>query len=149
RGETGFTDQGTQPGTQALLPDTGAVWLHNFIWSQLNPGGMLESYWYSSYDPYGHIYNQSFDYRHLYGPYYQFIKGIPLNNGHYIDAGAVPDNPALRVWGQKDMLNGRAHLWIANRDHTWQNVVSGTPLRSITSTIMLSGMPPSATYNLE
>ena len=149
RGETGLTDSGTQPGTQALVADTAGSWLHNYIWGQINPGGMLESYWYSNYEPYGHIYTKAFDHRDLYGYYYRFMKDIPLSNGHYQDAQAIASGPDMRAWGQKDLVNQPAHLWIANSKHTWQNVTSGVVVPRLTGTVKLEGLTPNTPYAVQ
>ena len=110
---------------------------------------MLESYWYGSYEPYGHIYTSSFDHRNLYGYYYQFIKDIPLNNGHYQDAQAIASDPNLRVWGQKDLVNQRANLWIANIQHTWQTVMSGVAMPEVTGTVTVAGLTPNMSYSVQ
>lgn len=145
RGETGLTDAGTEPGTSDLLPDTGAVWLHNLIWGGINSGGLIESYWYSN----SHIYTSSFDYRNKYGNYYRFIKDVPLNNGNYQDLAATVSNPNLRVWGQKDLTNNKAHLWIQNKNHTWKNVVDKISIAPLSGTITIAGFKPNSDYTLQ
>lgn len=82
RGETGFVFNGSEPLTNQLHNDTEGIWLHNFIWGGINGGGLIESYWYENV----HIYGQDSDHRHHYSAYYNFIKDIPLSNGHYEDA---------------------------------------------------------------
>ena len=149
RGETGFTDSGTEPGTQDFLVDTQALWLHNYIWAGINPGGLIESYWYSDYDSYGHLYSRSFDHRNLFGNYYRFIKDVPLNNGRYVDAAATSSNPQIRAWGQKDLTANQGHLWISNANHTWKNVADGVSITSQTSNISLSGFSPNRTLTIE
>jgi Domain of unknown function (DUF5060) len=145
RGETGLTDSGTQPPTQAVLADTQGIWLHNFVWGEINPGGMLESYWYST----AHIYTSTFDHRNEYGNFYRFISGVPLNNGDYQDAQAAASDPNLRAWGQKDLVNDRAIVWIANKNHTWQNVVNKATIAPITGTVTLAGFAHNTQYSLQ
>ena len=141
RGEIGFTVNGTEPPSDELLADANGLWLHNFLWAGLNSGGLIESYWYANY----HIYRQQpdgkilFDHRDQFGAISHFLKDIPLNNGFYQDAQATATSPKLRVVGQKDLVNGRAHLWIQNIDHTWKNVVEGVPVPGISGTIHISG----------
>lgn len=147
RGEVGFTGNGTEPGTSELLADTGGIWLHKLIWGGINPGGLIESYWYSAYEPYGHIYTSAFDQRDIYGTYYNFIKDISLNNSNYVDATATASDTNLRVLGQKDPGSGKAHLWIDNKNHTWKNVVDKVAITPISGTVTLAGMPP-GTYSL-
>jgi hypothetical protein len=151
RGETGFVVSGAGPATDQFQNDTEGVWLHNFIWGGINAGGMIESYWYENV----HIYDQNrdgtynFDHRHHYGAFYNFIKDIPLNNGNYQDADAVVSNDDLRVWGQKDIPNGSAYLWIQNKNHTWRNVVDGINIPSLSGTITISGFQAGETYSIQ
>lgn len=152
RGETGLINSNWQP-VPALDSDTAGVWLHNYIWGGINPGGLLEQYWYDT----SHIYKNcrrqpsgsttcDFDHRDVYAPYYNFIKDVPLNNGAYQEAQAVVTNSNLRVWGQKDLVNGRAHLWIANQQHTWKNVVDGIFITPISDAIKVAGFGAHRTY---
>jgi hypothetical protein len=151
RGETGFTVSGAQPASDELLKDRDGIWLHNFLWAGLNAGGMIESYWYESY----HIYNRQpngaylFDHRPQFEPYFNFIRNIPLNNGFYQDAQARVSSQRLRVLGQKDLVNGRAHLWIQNSDHTWKNVVDRVPVPEASGTIQISGFEAGKTYRIQ
>ena len=54
--------------------------------------------------------------------------------------------PIFGVWGQKDLTNGRAHLWIANANHTWKNVVDNTAISAIGDTITISGFAANHTF---
>jgi len=151
RGETGFVVSGSEPPSTGLNQDTDGVWLHNFIWAGINSGGLIESYWDEDF----HIYSQEgngsyhFDHRDIYRTYYNFIKDIPLTNGNYQDCEAIVSDARLRVWGQKDLVNGRVHLWVQNSNHTWNNVVDGSPISPISAKITLSGFQPTASYILE
>jgi hypothetical protein len=151
RGETGFVTDGTEPPTDQFQNDTEGIWLHNFIWGGINAGGMLESYWYENV----HIYDQNrdgtydFDHRPHYGVFYNFIKDVPLNNGNYQDAEAVVSNDGIRAWGQKDTLNGRAHLWIQNKNHTWRNIVDGVNVPALSGEVTISGFQPGETYSIQ
>ncbi|PIR43779.1 hypothetical protein COV24_00885 [candidate division WWE3 bacterium CG10_big_fil_rev_8_21_14_0_10_32_10] len=119
RGETGFTTTGSGPYDPDIRLDTQGVWLHNFVWAQINAGGVIESPWYSTET----IYYGSVDLRDRYRPYYTFIKDIPLSNGQYVDAQATVTNPKLRAWGQKDLTNGNAHIWVQNMYHRWAYLI--------------------------
>lgn len=152
RGETGLINANWQP-VSALDNDTSGVWLHNYVWGSINPGGLLEQYWFDIPHIYKNCRRQSdgsttcdFDRRDAYGPYYNFIKTVPLNNGAYQDAQAVVTNPNLRVWGQKDLVNGRAHLWIANPQHTWKNVLDRTPIPPVSGSVKLDGFTAGRLY---
>jgi hypothetical protein len=151
RGEIGFTVDGSEPASQELLADQNGIWLHNFIWSGINPGGLIESYWYESFHIYWLQPNGAimFDHRPQFGAFYNFIKHIPLNNGFYQDAQAIVSNTQLRVLGQKDLLHGTAHLWIQNVDHSWKNVVDGVLIQDVTGTIRISGFQAGQSYLLQ
>ncbi len=146
RGETGFTigdSDGWNHGYFAT--DTQGIWLHKFIWGQINPGGLIESYWYDTQ----HIYPSGIDLRPLFGRYYKFIKDIPLSNGNYVNAEAIASDANIRAWGQKDIANGRVHLWIDNKNHTWKNVVDGTVINPASATITVSGFRPNTAYPVQ
>lgn len=151
RGETGFVTQGTAPETAAFQVDTQGIWLHNFIWAGINSGGLIESYWYDN----SHIYKRArdgslaFDFRFHFKPYFNFIQDISLNNGNYQDASAHVSNNRLRVWGQKDVVNGQAHLWIQNAGTTWRKANRLSFLAGTAGTVRLGGFKPGAVYQVE
>lgn len=145
RGETSFVVSGSGPAAAELSEDTQGIWLHNFIWGGINAGGLIESYWYEN----RHIYTDDFDHRHHFGAYYNFIKDVPLSNGHYQDAQAAVSNSNLRAWGQTDLTSGRAHLWIQNKNHTWKNVVDGVSVPAISGTLTVPGFQPGASHKIE
>ena len=151
RGETGFINSSTWGPTQQFTIDSTGIWLHNFIWGGINAGGLIESYWYED----DHIYKEGanhslvFDLRPEYLTYYNYVKQIPLNNGKYQDVSAQTANPKLRILGQKDLINGRAHFWIQNIDHTWKNVVNGMNIPKIASTITVQGFKAGKDYLLQ
>ncbi len=117
--------------------DTRGIWLHNFIWGQINAGGLYELYW----DPENiRRYNL---YPH-FKAYRDFMEGIPLNNGQYADARAVTSHPDLRAWGQADRVAYRGHLWVSNRNHTWRNVVDAVPIAPISGTLTIPDLAPGA-----
>jgi hypothetical protein len=150
RGEVAFIEEGSGLPTDQFEADTQGIWLHNFIWGGINPGGLIEAYW----DEGGHIYlrdegNWIFDHRPVFRTYYNFIHDIPLNNGRYQDASAQLSTPALRAWGQKDLRSGRAHLWIQNMSHTWENIVEGKRIEPASGTVTLSGFKGGERYLLE
>jgi len=151
RGETGFVVSNSEPATSRFAADSNAVWLHNFVWGGINPGGLIESYWYIN----NHIYQANpdgtvaFDHRSKYLTYYNFIADISLNNGHYQDAQATANRADLRAWGQKDLVNGCAHLWIQHAKHTWKNVVDGVSIAPISGTVSVPGFQPNTPYTVQ
>jgi uncharacterized repeat protein (TIGR01451 family) len=142
RGEGGLDHPGgPQNELDDLAQDTGGVWLHNLVWGGINPGGMYDLYWWTdnirNHDLYFH-----------YKAYRDFMDGILLNNGHYQDAEATASDPDLRVWGQKDLVHRKAHVWIQNRDHTWRNVVDGVAIPQLSGQISIPEMAPGP-YQIE
>ena len=150
RGETGIDVFGEQTEQSDLALDKTGVWLHNYTWSQLDPGAMMELYWWDdniSAQP-GPDGNPGL--YEIYGYFHDFIKDIPINNGHYVDTAAEASEPNLRVVGQKDIANGRAHLWVQNKNHTWKNVVDGVAnISGLSGTVTLNGFTPNNTFNVQ
>jgi hypothetical protein len=149
RGETGIDFIGYQDEQPDLALDTQGVWLHNFLWSTLDAGALTELYWWTynirhSPGPDGQpgLYE-------IYGNFYDFVGAIPLNNGHYQDAAVTVSNPTLRVAGQKDLVDGRAHLWIQNKQHTWRNVVDGVSIAPVSGSVTIPGFQAGQTYNVQ
>ncbi len=140
RGETGIG--GTGGENPELSRDRYGVWLHNFTWSQLDPGGMYELYWYPENVERNDLYFQ-------YKPFRDFMEGIPLGDGRYSDAQAVTSDDNTRAVGQRDSLGERAHLWIQNRNHTWWNVVKGVAWGRLSGTVTLPGFTPNEPYPVE
>ncbi|MEJ2749455.1 MAG: hypothetical protein P8183_16355, partial [Anaerolineae bacterium] len=143
RGETGWLFDQTDLFAQNV---SDGLWLHNFIWAGLNPGGLIESYWVGSPTA-AHIYKDgSHDHRPEFKAFANFVAGIPLNNGRYQDAAATSSNNAIRAWGQKDLVAGRAHLWLQNSHHTWRNVADGVSITAVSGTVTIDGFQPGAAY---
>jgi len=146
RGEIGFIFDNQNLFAQNI---SQGLWLHNLIWAGLNSGGGIESYW-NGPPTNGQIYKSgSHDYRSEYKQFYDFVSDIPLNNGNYQDIGAQVNNANLRVWGQKDLLNNRAHFWVQNRLHTWKNVADGIAIAPINETIKFIGFEVNKNYKVE
>jgi len=137
RGEVAIGDEDAYRGDHLhdQTNDTEGVWLHNFLWGQVNPGGLYELYW----DPYN---IRQHDLYYHYRAFRDFMDGIPLNNGFYQDAEAIVSHPDLRAWGQKDTVHGKAHLWIQNRNHTWRNVVDGVTVSELPGQVTIPDMTP-------
>ncbi len=146
RGETAFAFDNADLFAQNT---TNGLWLHNFIWAGLNVGALIEMYWTGA-PTQDQIYKAGdHDYRSMYKTFYNFIHDVPLNNGHYIDLAATISSPALRVWGQKDLLHGQAHLWVQNAQNTWKNVADGVTIAPVSASIALPGFRPNAQYTVE
>jgi len=146
RGETGFTFAGEDRFAQNAA---NGLWLHNLIWAGLDASGLIESYW-TGWPTHEHIVKLgSHDHRSIFKTYANFIRDIPLSNGDYVTAGATASAPDVRVWGQKDLRHGRAHLWIQNQHHTWQNVADGVAMAPVSAVITLPGFEPNERYRVE
>lgn len=149
RGETGLNSAQFPDGLPTVNKDVAGIWLHNFVWGQINSGGMYDLLWWGSTtienNPkagrQGDLYSQ-------FLPFARFMADVPLGNGHYQDAQATASDPRLRVWGQRDDVNGRAHLWIQNIEHTWTNVVAGKKSEPISGSIVIPHLAP-GTYQVE
>jgi hypothetical protein len=143
RGETGLDTLDLQEENTDLIRDLNGVWLHNMLWSSLGPGAVSELYWWketldSSPGPDGQP--GLFE---VYRYFEDFMNGIPLNNGNYVDTKAVLSDPDLMVIGQKDTTNQRAHLWVWNRNFTWRNVVDGMRnFTGLSGTVTMDGFMP-------
>jgi len=156
RGETGLVEYGDTNSLTSQLdndiwgtgPDQGqGVWLHNYVWGQINPGGLIESYWYESYNG-RHIYGNK-DHRGHFKTYYDFIRDIPLSNGDYQDAAASCSATGMRAWGQKDSIARRADLVIQNINHTWYNVSHQIPVPAISGTVRVAGFVAGNRYTVQ
>jgi uncharacterized repeat protein (TIGR01451 family) len=136
RGEAGLTLPGTiQEPDPDLKRDTDGVWLHNFLFAQVSPGALTDIYWFVDEIVLNNLYP-------VFRRFRNFVAGIPLSSGFYIDVAATVSNPNLRVLGQKDSRGLSAHLWVQNRDHTWKNVVHGTEISPQSGDITISGLKP-------
>ena len=135
RGEAGFVEPGRGEWPE-LARDRYGVWLHNYLWAALGAGGLYELYWYTENIRQNDLY---FQYRAVR----DFVDDIPLDNGRYEDAKAQASDPDVRVVGQKDVVAGRAYLWVGNRNHTWWSVVNGTGWGRLSGTVTVPGLAPS------
>lgn len=145
RGETGLNSAEFPDGLPEVNQDKQGIWLHNFVWGQINPGGMYDLYWWGKdtieNNPKTGRAGNLFTH---FASFAKFMADVPINNGHYRDAQAVTSDPRLRAWGQRDDVNGRAHLWIQNTDHTWTNVIAGKTIKPISGKITLANFKPGA-----
>jgi hypothetical protein len=124
-----------------LANDTAGIWLHKIIWARCGPGGVYPLYWWTD-----NIFNRNLHSR--YGNWHRFMAGIPLSNGRYVDAAAASSNPRIRVFGQKDTVAGRAHLWLDNTNHTWRAVVDGRTWSAQSATVTVAMAAANANYQL-
>ncbi len=148
RGETGLNSAEFPDGLPTLNQDREGIWLHNFVWAQINAGGMYDLWWFAPQNIEDNPNSgRTGNLLPVYLPFANFMADVPLNNGAYQDANATASDDGLRVWGQRDTKNGRAHLWIQNTAHTWKNVVEGQAAEPRGGTISLP--MPAGTYRVE
>ncbi len=145
RGEVAWTFAGEDLFKKNV---SGGVWLHNFVWAGINPGGLIEHYWASPPGD-GHIWDANRDHRSVYRAFYEFIKDVPLSNGNYRDAKATSDSSDLRVLGQVDPVRNRAHLWIQNKHHTWSVLRDNLEIPLVNALVIVPGMAPSQPFWLQ
>lgn len=151
RGEAGLDINGNQGEPSQIYADSKGTWLHNFLWASLYPGGLIELYWWDKAigkgaDPDGNTANGLME---IYGYFKNFAHNIPLSNDHYVDAQAALSNTSLRIVGQKDTVNHRAHLWVQNPNHTRKKVVDGTVQTGLSGTVTLTGFSPNTSLKVE
>ena len=159
RGETGLDSPSATVEDEGLARDSNGVWLHNLVWSLLDAGGMYDLYWWTINilrrpGPDGSTANGL---QELFKPFRDFMVDVPLSNGNYQDlAATVSSGDEVRVLGQKDPANRRAHAWIQNRKHIWCAVVGGVSNcpytwdgSRLSGTVTISGFAPNASYPLQ
>jgi hypothetical protein len=140
RGEAGIDSTDQQVEQPDLALDKNGVWLHNYLWSTVDSGGLIELYWWSDNRERQSGPDGNSGLYEIYRYFNDFMKNIPLNNGNYQGIEVVLTNPAFRVIGQKDLRNNRAHLWVQNKKHTWKNVVDGVQgISRLPGTVTVSG----------
>jgi hypothetical protein len=141
-GEQGIdAAQSTDVQEPGLDNDQSGVWLHKMVWARCGPGGVYPLYWYTD-----NIFDKSL--HPIYGAWNRFMAGVPLTNGRYVDAAAGVSNSDIRVYGQKDVQAGNAHLWIDNRQHTWRAVVDGRSIPAESGTVSINLQRANAAYTV-
>lgn len=144
-GEAGIGKNGVTAGNNDT--QTKGDWFHQFIWAQVNSGGMYFVYWYDQTI-------RSNNLSPIMAIYRQFMEGktsdtvntrVPLNNGNYTDIQLTLPS-GLRGWGQKDITNGGAHFWFYDSAYTWINTAGGTNVGG--KTVSFNGLP-AKTYTVE
>jgi hypothetical protein len=144
-GETGIGYEGQSYFEHLRQPNTG-IWYHNMLWAQLNPGSGITStnYWWSEHF---NVINR----KQIAAPFHQFVSGLEINRGGYVDLSAKVTNPQVRVVGQKNISRGKAYLWVQNKLHNWHNVMgveNPVPLIPQSGTVTVR-MHPNTSYRVE
>ncbi|MDH7602936.1 MAG: hypothetical protein QHI38_12385 [Armatimonadota bacterium] len=132
--ETGIREEIPSGSKARLLEDTEGIHLKKMIWAHAGPANPNMLYW----DLYGYL--KSKNVWHHFRNFQSFMAGIPVSNGNYRDVEAEVSNDSIRVMGQKDTVNNRAHLWIDNRKYTWRNVVDGVTVEPVSGQVAVQGL---------
>lgn len=101
---------------QQLVDDTPGIYIKKSIWAHVGPDNPNMLFWWTDNIAKKGLWN-------YFKAFQAFMAGIPVSNGKYKGALATTSASALRAWGQKDLTNNRAHLWIDNSTYTWKAVV--------------------------
>lgn len=145
RGEAGLDLPSRQDEhALGLSRDRAGLWLHNFLWSTLDSGGLYELYWWKS-----HLDDGSTDHRPMFSSVRAFLSRLDLQAGGYVDWGGSAGDPGLRVIGQKNLRKGWMYLWIQNRQHTWHATTQRQPLPAVSARITVPGFAPAGDYRIE
>lgn len=126
---------------QELIDDTSGLWIKKMIWAHVCPSAPNMLYWWTN-----NIAKKSL--WHYFMAFQSFMSGIAISNGCYEDACAITSSQMMRAWGQKDLINNRAHLWIDNRPYTWKNLVNSVGVPAISGTVTIAGLKDGA-YEVE
>lgn len=102
--------------SQELIDDNGGIDVRKAVWSHIGPDNPNMLYWFCD-----NITEYNLWY--YFKAFQSFMSGIPVSNGNYKDILAATSVNTLRAWGQKDLTNNRAHLWVDNTPYTWKAVV--------------------------
>lgn len=149
RGEAGIDRVTAQIENPDLARDVQGTWLHNYLWAGLDPGALHELYWWPNNRENQPGPDGQRGLHEIYRTCFDFLRTLPVNNGHYQDLQAGSSSQALRVVGQKDLVNGNAHLWIQNKQHTWRNVIDNVSISPASGTITLDGFSANSDYKVE
>ncbi len=116
RGEVGLGDPSASFFNYLKQANAGD-WFHDLTWSALTPGALTNpQYWWSEH-------RSQIPITTISKAFSQFVKGLDLNKGGYVNAAASISNSNLIAIGQKNPGANEAHLWIQNKAHTWRNVM--------------------------
>jgi PKD repeat protein len=143
--ETGIGYAGQAYFEDLKRPNPG-IWYHNLLWAELNAlsGMTAPTYWWSEHFA---AINQN----QVARPFYQFVSGLDVNRGGYVDAAVTSSNSQIRTLGQKNLTKGTAYLWVQNKLHNWHNVMgvqNPTPITAQSGTVTVR-MAPNTRYTIE
>ncbi|MGW8249599.1 MAG: hypothetical protein ACWGO1_03070, partial [Anaerolineales bacterium] len=85
RGEAGIDSVDLQAEQPDLALDHNGVWLHNYLWSTLDAGGLVELYWWGDNRETQSGPDGGPGLHEIYRYFHDFIQDISLNSGSYRD----------------------------------------------------------------
>lgn len=118
---------------QQLVDDTNGVYLKKLIWAHAGPNIPYMMLWWTDCIDSNNLW-------HYFKALDNFMAGIMVSNGKFKDAGAVTSNSLMRAWGQKDIDDSCAYLWIDNSGNTWKNTVDGNSVAPASGTVTIAGL---------
>ncbi|MHB1295243.1 MAG: outer membrane protein assembly factor BamB family protein [Anaerolineae bacterium] len=150
RGEGGVAAAGTQPQLADIARDPSGTYYHKKLWAHVGAlGDSCDGEWYPKL-----FGSATSDLAGMFAAYERFMQGEPFANGGYEAIGTdLTDTAevlldteagALRAWGSRDALAGRALLWIDNANHTWKHVVDGATIPPAGGTLTVQELPAGA-----
>ncbi len=118
---------------QHLVDNTQGIHIKKMVWAHCGPANPNMLYWWTDNITQKGLWN-------YFKAFQAFMQGVHVSNGNYKDALATTSVTALRAWGQADLTNNCAHLWIDNTPYTWENVVNGVSVPAVTGTVTVPGL---------
>ncbi len=125
---------------QDLAKDEKGIWFKKLVWGHINHFGVTDMYWWTE-----NI--RDFKLWKYAKAYQVFMADVDLAAGGYEDLQAVASD-GMRVWGQKNLKTGRAHLWIDNKDYNWKNYVAENLPGPLSGQVEIPGFLPGK-YTIE
>jgi hypothetical protein len=118
---------------QQLVDDVDGIYLKKMIWAHAGPNIPYMMMWWTDCIDTNNLW-------HYFKALDSFMTGIYVSNGKFKDAEAVTSNTSMRAWGQKDVTDSCAYLWIDNSAYTWKNVTDANIPASVSGTVTVKGL---------
>lgn len=133
--------------SQTMTASAHDIKLHKIGWgTSLHKSGIGLLWWFTQAEVYDYL-DGSPNRLPIWKRVVDFLAGVPLNNGHYVDAAATGSHADMVCVGQKDLTNKTAAIWVDHRQHTWYAVDAGTPVTPIVApTVTVPGMAAGQWY---
>ena len=126
---------------QQLVDDVSGIYLKKMIWAHAGPNIPYMMMWWTDCIDANNLW-------HYFKALDNFMNGIYVSNGKFKDAEAVTSNTAMRAWGQKDVTDSCAYLWIDNSAYNWKNVTDANIPAAVSGTVTIKGLA-TGSYKVE